>query len=122
MRLLAIALSLLVVALHVAFAVAEMFYWQHPAVMARFGNTPEFAKATTVLAGNIGIYNAVFAAAVAWAALTWNRSMLLVMLAGIVVAGVYGGLTAKFAIIVVQALPALLAFAATWVAGRPSAA
>jgi putative membrane protein len=114
MRILAVILSLLVVALHVAFAAAEMFYWQHPAVMARFGNTAEFAKASATLAGNIGLYNGLFAAAVAWAVLTWNRSMLLVLLACIVVAGVYGAVTAKPAIVLVQALPAALAFLATW--------
>jgi putative membrane protein len=118
MRILAFIFSLIVIALHVGFAAAEMFYWQHPAVMARFGNTPEFAKASAVLAGNIGLYNGLFAAAIAWALLTWNRSMLLVLLTCIVVAGVYGGLTAKPAIILVQAVPALLALACTWLAGR----
>jgi putative membrane protein len=118
MRSLAFVLSLVVIALHVAFAVAEMFYWQHPAVMTRFGNTAEFAKASATLAGNIGLYNGLFAASMAWALFTWNRSMLLVLLACIVVAGVYGGLTAKPAIVFVQALPAALAFLATWRASQ----
>ncbi len=121
MRILAFILALVVIALHFSFAVAEMFYWQHPAVMARFGSSPEFAKASTVLAGNIGLYNGLFATAIAWALFTWNRSMLLVLLACIVVAGVYGGLTAKPAIVLVQALPALLAMTATWLVGRTAA-
>jgi putative membrane protein len=114
MRIVAIVLSLLVVVSHVGFAAAEMFYWQHPEVMARFGSSPEFAKASAVLAANQGLYNGLFAAAILWALLTWNRSMLLVLLACIVAAGVYGGLTAKMSIMLVQALPAALAFLATW--------
>jgi putative membrane protein len=118
MRILAFILTLLVIAAHFGFAAAEMLYWQHPEVMARFGSTPEFAKASATLAGNLGLYNGLFGAAILWALLTWNRSMLLVLLACIVVAGVYGGMTAKTTIVFVQALPAALAFAATWVAGR----
>ena len=118
MRILAVILALVVVVSHFGFAGAEMFYWQHPDVMARFGTSPEFAKASAVLAANQGFYNGLFAAAIAWALATWNRPMLLVLLACIVAAGVYGGLTAKPGILVVQALPALLAFGATWLAGR----
>jgi putative membrane protein len=118
MRIAAFGLTFLVIALHAAFAVAEMVYWQDPAVMARFGSTPEFAKASVTLAGNLGLYNGLFAASLAFALFTWNRSMLLVLLACIVVAGVYGGLTAKPTIILVQAVPALLAFVTVWLAGR----
>jgi putative membrane protein len=118
MRLVAFVLTVLVIVLHFGFAAAEMFYWQHPQVMARFGSTPEFAKASAVLAANQGLYNALFALATLWALLTWNRAMLLVLLACMVVAGIYGGLTAKLAIILVQALPAALAFITTWMAGR----
>ena len=121
MRILAIVLTLLVIASHFGFAAAEVLYWQHPAVMARFGTTPEFAKASAVLAANQGIYNALFAVAILWALLTWNRSMLLVLLACIVGAGLYGGWSAKPTIALVQALPAALAFIATLMSGRASA-
>ncbi len=118
MRILAVVLTLVVIVSHLGFAAAEMVYWQHPQVMARFGSTPEFARASAVLAANQGLYNGLFAAAIAAALLTGARVMLMVLLACIVVAGVYGGLTAKLGIIVVQALPALLALGATWAAGR----
>lgn len=121
MRVLAILLTLLVIVSHFGFAAAEMLYWQHPMVMARFGTTPEFAKATTVLAANQGIYNALFAAALAWALVTWNRSMLLVLLACIVGAGLYGAWSVKPTIALVQALPAALAFITTWMSSRASA-
>ena len=118
MRILATILTLLVIVSHFAFGAAEMFFWQHPEVMARFGSTPEFAKASAVLAANQGLYNGLFAIAIAAALFTWNRGMLMVLLACIVVAGVYGGVTAKPTIMLVQALPALLALGATWMAGR----
>jgi putative membrane protein len=118
MRILAFILTLLVIVSHFGFAAAEILYWQHPEVMARFGSTAEFAKASAVLAANQGVYNGLFAAAILWALLTWNRSMLLVLLACIVAAGLYGGYTAKPTIALVQALPAALAFICTWMAGR----
>jgi putative membrane protein len=118
MRSLAFILTIVVIVAHFGFAAAEMLYWQHPEVMARFGSTPDFAKASVTLAGNLGLYNGLFAAATLWALLTWNRSMLLVLLACIVVAGIYGALTAKTSILFVQALPAALAFITTWLAGR----
>jgi putative membrane protein len=121
MRILAIILTLLVIVSHVGFAVAEMLYWQHPMVMARFGTTPEFAKASAVLAANQGIYNALFAAAILFALVTWNRAMLLVLLACIVGAGLYGAYSVKPTIALVQSLPAALAFITTWMSGRASA-
>ena len=118
MRILAFVLTVLVIVLHLAFGAAEMFYWQHPEVMARFGSTPDFAKASAVLAANQGLYNGLFAVALLWSLVTGNRSMSLVLLACLIAAGIYGGLTAKPTIILVQAVPAALAFAAMWAAGR----
>jgi putative membrane protein len=118
MRIVAFCLTTVVIFSHVGFAAAEMFFWQHPQVMARFGSTPEFAKASAILAANQGLYNGLFAVAISWALLTWQRGMLMVLLACIVAAGVYGGYTVKASILLVQALPALLALGATWAAGR----
>lgn len=118
MHLVARLLTILVIALHVAFALAEILYWQHPAVMARFGTTPEFAKASAVLASNQGAYNALLAASLAWALVRSNVDMWQAMLWFVVGAGVYGGLTAKPTIFLVQAVPALLALGAMWMAAR----
>jgi putative membrane protein len=112
MRIIAALLVLVVVALHAGFAVAEIAYWQHPAVMARFETTPEFAKQSAVLAANQGVYNALFAIAIAVALFTWQRGMLMVLLACMIAAGIFGGLTAKPTIIFVQAVPALIALGA----------
>jgi putative membrane protein len=121
MRILAFILTLFVIVSHFGFAAAEMVYWQHPEVMSRFGTSPEFAKASAVLAANQGIYNALFAAAILWALVTWNRSMLLVLLACIVGAGLYGAYSVKPTIALVQALPAALAFFVALRAGRSAA-
>ncbi len=118
MRILAVILSLVVIISHVGFAVAEMVYWQHPAVMARFGTAPDFARASAVLAANQGIYNGLFAVAIAWALLSSNHSMLMVLLACIVAAGLYGAYSVKPTIALVQALPAVLAFVFTWLSRR----
>ncbi|MBK6515876.1 MAG: DUF1304 domain-containing protein [Polyangiaceae bacterium] len=102
---------------HLLFLVMEMFLWQNPAVMARFGTTPEFAAQSAALAMNQGLYNGFLSAGLGWALLTKDaeraRSTARFFLGCVIVAGVFGGLTAKASIIVIQAVPALLAFATT---------
>jgi putative membrane protein len=107
---------------HVLFLVLEMFLWQSEAVMARFGTTPEFAKASAVLAMNQGLYNGILAAGLVWSLLRRDpadaRASARFFLASVVVAGVFGGLTAKPSILVVQAVPALLALGLTFLAPK----
>ena len=102
---------------HLLFLVMEMCLWQNPAVMARFGTTPEFAAQSAALAMNQGLYNGFLSAGLGWALLTKDaeraRSTARFFLGCVIVAGVFGGLTAKASIIVIQAVPALLAFATT---------
>jgi len=114
---------IVVVALeHLLFLVLEMFLWQSEAVMARFGTTPEFAKASAVLAMNQGLYNGFLAAGLVWSLLRPSpadaRASARFFLACVVVAGVFGGLTAKPSIAVVQALPAAIALGLTFLAPR----
>jgi len=73
--------------------------------------TQEFANSTAVLAANQGLYNGFLAAGLLWALLDARRGVALKVffLLCIIVAGVYGGVTAKMTILYVQALPALLA-------------
>ena len=56
----------LVALLHLYFLVLEMFLWDKPQGMKAFGSTPEFAKATKVLAANQGLYNGFLAAGLIW--------------------------------------------------------
>lgn len=103
---------------HLLFLVMEMFLWQHEAVMARFGSTPEFAAQSAVLAMNQGLYNGFLSAGLVWSLRAREpeqaRAIARFFLACVVVAGVFGGATAKPSIAVVQALPALLALATTY--------
>ena len=109
----AAALVALVAALHAYFLVLEMFLWQTPYGMKTFGSTPEFAAASAVLAANQGLYNGFLAAGLLWALLRYGvvggRHILTFFLGCVVVAGVYGGWSVSPRILLVQALPAVLA-------------
>jgi putative membrane protein len=108
-------LIIVVALLHVGFMVLEMFFWDHPFGQRSFSMTPEFSAASKVLAANQGLYNGFLAAGLAWAFWSDRRDLKIFFLACVTVAGVFGGLTAKFSIIFVQALPAALALAAVMV-------
>jgi putative membrane protein len=119
MRIAAAALVVLVAALHVFFLVLEMFLWNTPYGRKAFGTTPEVARSSAVLAANQGLYNGFLAAGLFWALLAYGvrdgRAILTFFLVCVVVAGVYGAVTASRRIVFVQALPAALALAAVWI-------
>ena len=52
----------LVALIHVYILVLEMFLWNTPYGRRVFGSTPEFSRASTVLAANQGLYNGFLAA------------------------------------------------------------
>ena len=52
----------LIALLHVYILVLEMFLWDKPAGLRAFGQTPEAAAASKVLAANQGLYNGFLAA------------------------------------------------------------
>ena len=118
MRLAAEIVIALVAALHIYFLVLEMFLWRTPFGRRTFATTPEFAQATAALAANQGLYNGFLAAGLVWA-LVWygigsGRAILTFFLACIVVAGIYGGVTVSRRILIVQAVPAVIAAALLW--------
>jgi putative membrane protein len=96
---------------HVGFMILEMFYWDHPVGRRIFGMTPEMSAASAALAANQGLYNGFLAAGLAWGLWSGRRDLKLFFLACVVVAGIFGGLTAKTTILFTQALPAVLALA-----------
>jgi len=100
---------LLVAVLHAGFLVLEMFYWDHPVGRKRFGMTPEYSKASASLAANQGLYNGFLAAGLLWGLYTGEASVKIFFLICVVIAGIYGSLTARRSILYIQALPALLA-------------
>ena len=105
--------TLVVASLHVVFMIVETFLWTSPAIRKRFGQTAEQAEATKVLAGNQGIYNGALAAALVWAVLAGDRKAAMVLLGFVIVVGIYGAVTAKGSILVIQTLPAVIALVLT---------
>lgn len=109
MNLVANILVVVVAILHIGFLVLEMFYWDHPVGRKRFGLTPEFSQASATLAANQGLYNGFLAAGLIWGLITGQTSIKIFFLVCVLIAGIYGGFTARRTILYIQALPALLA-------------
>jgi putative membrane protein len=108
---LAANIAVVVVAvLHLGFLVLEMFLWTKPAGRRIFGLSKELAAASAGLAMNQGLYNGFLAAGLLWS-LVAGRNVTIFFLACVIVAGVFGALTAKRSILFVQALPAAIALA-----------
>jgi putative membrane protein len=116
----------LVAAEHLYILYLEMFLWTKPKGMKVFGTTPEQAENSKVLAANQGLYNGFLSAGLIWglyngflsAGLIWGLMHPIVeigiqvqvfFLLCVIVAGIYGGLTAKRSIMLVQGLPAVIA-------------
>ena len=105
------ALIVLVALIHAYIVVLEMALWDRPQGMKAFGTTPEFAKASKVLAANQGLYNGFLAAGLIWSLipqLGGGEPAKIFFLLCVIVAGVYGALTVSMRILLVQALPAAL--------------
>ena len=114
MALIASVVVVLVALLHLYFLVLEMFLWDKPAGLKAFGNTPEKAALTKVLAANQGLYNGFLAAGLLWG--LWlgpeGFGVKVFFLLCVLVAGLYGAATASRKILFIQALPAALALIA----------
>ena len=95
---------------HFGFLALEMFFWDHPVGQKIFAMTPEFAAKSATLAANQGLYNGLLAAGLVWGLVADRRDVKLFFLTCVVVAGIFGGLTAKPSIFFVQALPGAVAF------------
>ncbi len=109
MRIIAKVLIGLVALSHLGFLVLEMFLWDHPIGRKVFRLTPELSAQTAALAANQGLYNGFLAAGLVWALWSDRRDLKVFFLGCVIVAGVFGGLTAKTSILFVQALPAAVA-------------
>jgi putative membrane protein len=113
MSIIANILVALVALLHLYFLVLEMFLWDKPAGLRAFGHTAEAAAASKVLAANQGLYNGFLAAGLIWGLSLGaaGTAIKVFFLLCVVVAGLYGAVTASRKILVVQALPGLIALA-----------
>jgi putative membrane protein len=106
----------LVAALHLYFLVLEMFLWDTPTGHNTFGLEPAFATESKTLAANQGLYNGFLAAGLVWSLVGSDLVALpirMFFLGCVVVAGIYGGMTASRRILFVQAVPAAIALAIT---------
>jgi|SRR5215510_12601772 len=106
----------LVAALHVYFLVLEMFLWTTPTGQRVFGRTAEEQESSKVLAANQGLYNGFLVAGLVWSLIGSDAIVLpirMFFLGCVVVAGIYGGMTASRRILFVQALPAAVALTVT---------
>lgn len=90
----------------------EMFAWlsRGPKV---FKTIPvDLFPKTKVLAANQGLYNGFLAAGLIWSLLisnaNWSTNVAIFFLSCVLIAGIYGAMTASKRIIVVQAIPAAI--------------
>ncbi|MEQ1924450.1 MAG: DUF1304 domain-containing protein [Pyrinomonadaceae bacterium] len=109
MKIVGLFLTALVAIEHIGILVLEMFFWDHPFGRRVFGMTPELSPASAVLASNQGLYNGFLTAGLIWGLMSGRREIKLFFLTCVVIAGIFGGLTAKTSILLTQGLPALIA-------------
>jgi len=104
----------LVALLHAGFLVLEMFLWNTPLGLRTFNMAPEVAASSAVLAANQGLYNGFLSAGLVWGLIARGNATAIKVffLVCVIVAGVFGAVTAKPSILFVQALPAALALLA----------
>ena len=118
MKALANVLTGLVALSHIGILVLEMFFWNHAVGRRIFGMTPEMSASSAVLAANQGLYNGFLVAGLLWALWADRRKLKIFFLACVVVAGGFGGVTAKTSILFMQALPAAIALGVVVLASR----
>ena len=103
---------------HLYFLYLEMFLWTKPRGLKTFGITQQFAKASQTLAANQGLYNGFLAAGLIWGLLYPDavvaRQIQLFFLVCIIIAAIFGGVTAKKSILIIQGVPSLLALLFVW--------
>lgn len=117
MQILAMILVALVALEHLYILWLEMFAWEtRGKAVFKGALKPELFAPTKVMAANQGLYNGFLASGLIWSLLIsdalWASNVALFFLGCVVVAGIYGALTASKKIFFVQAVPALLALLA----------
>ena len=120
-RIIAIALATLVALMHIWFLVLEMFLWETDIGRGTFNTTIEEAATTATLAMQQGLYNGFLAAGILYGLIAQKTDFIVFSLLCVIAAGVFGGLTVSPSIIMVQALPAVIALGLIWIS-RPKTA
>lgn len=100
---------------HIYILWLEMFAWTTRGRKTFKSIPPDLFEKTKALAANQGLYNGFLAAGLIWSLLiqdaAWRINVAYFFLGCVIVAGMFGALTAQKSIFYVQALPALLALA-----------
>ena len=120
MAMLAAALVALVAAVHIYILILEMFLWRTPRGLKAFRMEQDFADRSATLAANQGLYNGFLAAGLIWGLLAADPvgfEVKVFFLLCVIVAGLYGAATVSRRILLVQALPAVLALVAVGLVG-----
>ncbi len=101
-----------IAAQHVVFLVLEMFLWTKPMGLKVFRMDRASAEASAVLAKNQGLYNGFLAAGLIWSLIATDPvhafQLKVFFLSCVLVAGVFGGMTASRAILAIQGVPAAI--------------
>lgn len=108
------AAVLFIAFLHIGFLYLEMVLWPTPKGQKIFKIDAEFAARSAALAKNQGLYNGFLAAGLIWSLFAvepFNFQLQVFFLGCVIVAGIFGALTASRNIIFLQALPAVVALA-----------
>ena len=116
MQILSTILVALVALEHLYILYMEMFAWETLGKKTFKGSLPsELFKPTKKLAANQGLYNGFLATGLIWSFFIenpeWQKNIQLFFLGCVIMAGIYGALSASKKIFFVQALPAILALA-----------
>ena len=111
MQILANVAVTLVALLHILFLILEMFLWTKPMGRRVFGLSADMAKSTAALAANQGLYNGFLAAGLIWGVTMGVAGLHIKVffLVCVIIAGIFGGFTAKKSILWIQALPGIIA-------------
>ena len=114
MQILSTILVALVALEHFYILYMEMFAWETLGKKTFKGSLPnELFKPTKKLAANQGLYNGFLATGLIWSFFIenpeWQKNIQFFFLGCVIVAGIYGALSASRKIFFLQALPAILA-------------
>jgi putative membrane protein len=93
---------------HFLILILEMFLWTKPFGRRVFGLSRELAESSRVLAANQGLYNGFLAAGLIWSLYAGFQAKVFFLVC-VIVAGIFGGITAKRSILWTQGLPAAIA-------------
>ena len=115
MHLIAKAFVALVAIEHIYILWLEMFAWTTRGPKTFRSLKPELFVPTKALAANQGLYNGFLSAGLIWSLciqdVLWSRYVAEFFLGYVIVAGIYGAVSAQRSIFYIQALPAIIALA-----------